>query len=111
MRLAKGGRKKVDGARPCVLPFGVVIIRRDEEAKENQLSDFGLCATDAREPRQVRKEATVASLSVCRRSTRSLSHFDVGYPPMTRVKGQDKAQTLLFVKVEGSAPLAVGGRL
>jgi hypothetical protein len=38
------------------------------------MSDFGLCATDAREPRQVRKEATVASLSVCRRSTRSLAH-------------------------------------
>jgi DNA polymerase III subunit gamma/tau len=31
-------------------------------------SDFGPCATDAREPRQVRKEATVASLSVCCRS-------------------------------------------
>jgi hypothetical protein len=30
------------------------------------MSDFGLCATDAREPRQVRKEATVANLSVCR---------------------------------------------
>ena len=37
------------------------------------LSDFGLCATDVREPRQVRKEATVTSLSVCRRSTRSLT--------------------------------------
>ena len=37
------------------------------------MSDFGPCATDAREPRQVRKEATVASLSVCRRSTRSLT--------------------------------------
>ena len=33
-----------------------------------QMSDFGLCATDVREPRQVRKEATVTSLSVCRRS-------------------------------------------
>jgi len=32
------------------------------------VSDFGLCATDVREPRQVRKEATVTSLSVCRRS-------------------------------------------
>jgi len=31
------------------------------------MSDFGLCATDVREPRQVRKEATVTSLSVCRR--------------------------------------------
>jgi len=37
------------------------------------MSDFGLSATDAREPRQVRKEATVASLSVCSRSTRSLA--------------------------------------
>ncbi len=41
------------------------------------MSDFGLCATDAREPRQVRKEATVAGLSVCRRSTRSLAHFSI----------------------------------
>ena len=32
------------------------------------MSDFGLCATDVREPRQVRKEATVTNLSVCRRS-------------------------------------------
>ena len=32
------------------------------------MPDFGLCATDVREPRQVRKEATVTSLSVCRRS-------------------------------------------
>jgi len=31
------------------------------------MSDFGLCATDVREPRQVRKEATVTILSVCRR--------------------------------------------
>ena len=31
------------------------------------ISDFGLCATDVREPRQVRKEATVTNLSVCRR--------------------------------------------
>ena len=38
-----------------------------EREKEQALSGFGLCATDAREPRQVRKEATVASLSVCRR--------------------------------------------
>ena len=34
----------------------------------HNMSDFGLCATDVREPRQVRKEATVTSLSVCRRS-------------------------------------------
>jgi hypothetical protein len=32
------------------------------------MSDFGLWATDVREPRQVRKEATVTSLSVCLRS-------------------------------------------
>ncbi len=45
------------------------------------MSDFGLCATDAREPRQVRKEATVACLSVCRRSTRSLAQMilDLGF--------------------------------
>jgi hypothetical protein len=45
------------------------------------MSDFGLCATDVREPRQVRKEATVPSLSVCRRSTRSLAQFilDFGF--------------------------------
>ena len=41
----------------------------------SNLSDFGLCATDVREPRQVRKEATVTSLSVCRRSTRSLTPY------------------------------------
>jgi hypothetical protein len=38
------------------------------------VSDFGLCATDAREPRQVRKEATVASLSVCRRTPEVWHH-------------------------------------
>ena len=44
-----------------------------EGTRASNLSDFGLCATDVREPRQVRKEATVTSLSVCRRSTRSLT--------------------------------------
>jgi len=40
---------------------------------EGGMSDFGRPATDVREPRQVRKEATVASLSVCSGSTRSLA--------------------------------------
>ena len=53
-----------------MLQFDVLL---SEEA--SSLSDFGLCATDVREPRQVRKEATVTSLSVCRRSTRSLINY------------------------------------
>ncbi len=43
------------------------------------MSDFGLCATDARKPRQVRKEATVAGLSGRRRSTRSLAQIRFGF--------------------------------
>jgi len=43
------------------------------KVRAQDMSDFGLCATDVREPRQVRKEATVTNLSVCRRSTRSLA--------------------------------------
>jgi hypothetical protein len=38
---------------------------------QGHMSGFGRCATDAREPRQVRKEATVASLSVCRSHPKS----------------------------------------
>jgi hypothetical protein len=45
------------------------------------MSGFGLCATDAREPRQVRKEATVTSLSVCRRG-----------PEVWRQKSRDERQ-------------------
>jgi len=44
------------------------------------MSDFGPCATDAREPRQVRKEATVASLSVCCRSPEVWLHKPPGTP-------------------------------
>ena len=44
------------------------------------MSDFGPCATDAREPRQVRKEATVASLSVCCRSPEVWLHKPSGTP-------------------------------
>jgi hypothetical protein len=39
---------------------------RRVDQPQGHMSDFGRCATDTREPRQVRKEATVASLSVCR---------------------------------------------
>jgi len=74
------GGKEVDGRRRCVIPFGtlfrrlaVVSNRRKSACNRRALqatltSGFGLCATDAREPRQVRKEATVTSLSVCHRA-------------------------------------------
>ena len=39
---------------------------RTMDQPQGHMSDFGRCATDVCEPRQVRKEATVASLSVCR---------------------------------------------
>src|SRR6266567_5594882 len=58
-------RDTIEGVGEC----GPIRFPRETEGA---MSDFGLSATDAREPRQVRKEATVASLSVCSGSTRSL---------------------------------------
>ena len=68
-------RKTIDVRRGGVVTlqvFGGPAVR----TRPSDLSDFGLCATDVREPRQVRKEATVTSLSVCPRSTRSLTQFE-----------------------------------
>ena len=66
-RFCEHGAKGVDANRPACY-HQIEFAHCHGEMQGQTMSDFGLCATDVREPRQVRKEATVTSLSVCRRS-------------------------------------------
>ena len=51
-------------------------VRKRSAAARSRISGFGLCATEAFEPRQIRKEATVEGPSVCHRITRSLTNLE-----------------------------------
>jgi hypothetical protein len=63
-----GSNEHLPPGATSVLPF---LVEQGRPAARPCMSGFGRCATDAREPRQVRKEATVASLSVCRSHPKS----------------------------------------